>query len=75
MGRADRRNRRRALLAERFYELIPITSAFAEELQAMHPFGNVVYKISVSGRVLLQALNSGVSKLPAAAGQFPQSLG
>ena len=37
----------------------------------MHPFGNVVYKISVSGRVLLQALNSGVSKLPAAAGQFP----
>ena len=41
----------------------------------MHPFGNVVYKISVSGRVLLQALNSGVSKLPAAAGQFPQVSG
>ena len=41
----------------------------------MHPFGNVVCKISVSGRVLLQALNSGVSKLPAAAGQFPQVSG
>jgi len=41
----------------------------------MHPFGNVVCKIAVSGRVLLDALNSGVSKLPAAAGQFPQVSG
>src|SRR3954468_14190016 len=39
------------------------------------PFSNVVCKIAVTGRVILDALNSGVSKLPAAAGQFPQVSG
>jgi 2',3'-cyclic-nucleotide 2'-phosphodiesterase (5'-nucleotidase family) len=57
---------------DRVYEAGPLTR---RTLLAMHPFGNVVCKISVSGRVLLQALNSGVSKLPAAAGQFPQVSG
>ncbi|PYR38538.1 MAG: bifunctional metallophosphatase/5'-nucleotidase, partial [Acidobacteria bacterium] len=32
------------------------------------PFGNVVCVISVSGRILLDALNAGVSRLPAVAG-------
>src|SRR6185436_14034788 len=44
-------------------------------LLEIHPFGNVVCKIEVAGRVVLEALNSGVSKLPAAAGQFPQVSG
>jgi 5'-nucleotidase len=39
------------------------------------PFTNVICKVAVPGRVVLQALNSGVSRLPAAAGQFPQVSG
>jgi len=39
------------------------------------PFGNVVCVISVSGRILLDALNAGVSRLPAVAGRFPQVSG
>jgi 5'-nucleotidase / UDP-sugar diphosphatase len=34
-----------------------------------------VCKIAVPGRVVLQALNNGVSRLPGAAGQFPQVSG
>jgi 5'-nucleotidase / UDP-sugar diphosphatase len=41
----------------------------------MHPFGGVICKVAVPGRIVLQALNSGVSKLPATAGQFPQVSG
>lgn len=41
----------------------------------IHPFGNVVCTLSVPGRVLLQALEHGVSRLPASAGQFPQVSG
>jgi 5'-nucleotidase/UDP-sugar diphosphatase len=44
-------------------------------LLAMHPFGNVVVKIEVPGRVLLEALRHGVSRLPGAAGFFPQVSG
>jgi 2',3'-cyclic-nucleotide 2'-phosphodiesterase (5'-nucleotidase family) len=44
-------------------------------LLAMHPFGNVVCKVEVPGAVLLQALNHGVARFPAAAGQFPQVSG
>ena len=44
-------------------------------LLEMHPFGNVVCKLAVPGRVVLAALNHGVSRLPAAAGQFPQVSG
>jgi 5'-nucleotidase len=61
-----------SIRGDRVYEAGPLTR---RTLLAMHPFGNVVCKISVSGRVLLQALNSGVSKLPAAAEQFPQVSG
>jgi 2',3'-cyclic-nucleotide 2'-phosphodiesterase (5'-nucleotidase family) len=44
-------------------------------LLAIQPFGNVVCVVEVPGRVLLAALNHGVSKLPASAGQFPQVSG
>jgi 5'-nucleotidase len=45
------------------------------DLLQMHPFGNTVCKVAVTGRILLEALNSGVARLPAAAGQFPQVSG
>ena len=38
----------------------------------IHPFGNTVCKIAVTGRALLEALNHGVGRLPDTAGQFPQ---
>jgi 5'-nucleotidase len=44
-------------------------------LLEIHPFDNVVVKLSMPGRVVLQALNSGVDRLPAAAGMFPQVSG
>ena len=44
-------------------------------LIAVHPFGDVIAKVAVPGRVLLQALNSGVSKWPSASGRFPQISG
>lgn len=44
-------------------------------LVEMHPFGGVICKVAVPGRVVLEALNNGVSKLPATAGQFPQVSG
>jgi 5'-nucleotidase/UDP-sugar diphosphatase len=41
----------------------------------MHPFGGVICKVAVTGRIVLQALDSGVAKLPVTAGQFPQVSG
>jgi 2',3'-cyclic-nucleotide 2'-phosphodiesterase (5'-nucleotidase family) len=41
----------------------------------MHPFGGFICKVAMPGRIVLQALNSGVSKLPTTAGQFPQVSG
>jgi 5'-nucleotidase len=41
----------------------------------IHPFGNVVCTVSVPGRVVTAALEHGVSRLPATAGQFPQVSG
>jgi 2',3'-cyclic-nucleotide 2'-phosphodiesterase (5'-nucleotidase family) len=61
-----------AIRGDRVYPAGPITR---RTLLAMHPFGNVNCKISVTGRVLLAALNSGVSKLPTGSGQFPQVSG
>ena len=61
-----------SIRGDRVYPAGPITG---RTLLAMHPFGNTVCTIEVNGRVLLQALNSGVSKLPNAAGQFPQVSG
>ena len=50
----------------------PLTRRQLLELQ---PFGNINCTLSVSGQTVLDALESGVSKLPAAAGQFPQVSG
>jgi 5'-nucleotidase len=41
----------------------------------IHPFGNVVCTLAVPGRVLIEALEHGVARLPATAGQFPQVSG
>jgi 5'-nucleotidase/UDP-sugar diphosphatase len=57
---------------DRLYPSGPLTRRM---LLSIHPFGNVVCKIAVSGRVLLQALNHSVSKLPGGSGQFPQLSG
>ena len=55
--------------------LYPAGSLTRRTLLEIHPFGNVVCKIQVPGRVVLEALAFGVSKLPAAAGHFPQVSG
>ena len=56
----------------RVYPAGPLTR---RTLLSIHPFGNVACKIAVTGQVLLDALNHGVSKLPGGAGQFPQVSG
>jgi 5'-nucleotidase len=53
----------------------PAGSISRRMLLEMHPFGNVVCMIEVSGGLLLQALNHGVSRLPLAGGSFPQVSG
>jgi 5'-nucleotidase/UDP-sugar diphosphatase len=57
---------------DRVYPAGPLTR---RTLLTIHPFGNVVTKLQVPGRVIVSALNAGVSKLPASAGQFPQVSG
>jgi 2',3'-cyclic-nucleotide 2'-phosphodiesterase (5'-nucleotidase family) len=44
-------------------------------LLSIHPFGNIVCKVAVNGRVLREALLQGVSKLPLGDGRFPQLSG
>jgi 5'-nucleotidase len=61
-----------SIRGDRVYPAGPITRRMLIEI---HPFSNVICKLSVPGRVVLQALNNGVSKLPASAGQFPQVSG
>ena len=61
-----------SIRGDRVYPPGPLTRRTVIE---MHPFGSVICKVAVPGRVVLQALNSGVSKLPATAGQFPQVSG
>ena len=41
----------------------------------IHPFDNVICVLALPGRVVLEALNYGVSSLPAANGKFPQVSG
>ena len=57
---------------DRIYPAGPLTR---RTLVALHPFGNVVCTVRVTGRTLLSALNHGVSKLPASNGAFPQVSG
>ena len=61
-----------SIRGDRIYPAGPLTR---RTLVAMHPFGNVVCKVEITGVVLLQALNNGVAKMPATAGQFPQVSG
>jgi len=61
-----------SIRGDRVYPAGPLTR---RTLLAMHPFGNVVCAVEVTGAVLLAALNNGVAKLPALAGQFPQVSG
>ena len=61
-----------SIRGDRIYPAGPISR---RTLIAMHPFGNTIAKIEIPGRVLLDALTHGVSRLPATAGQFPQVSG
>jgi 5'-nucleotidase len=61
-----------SIRGDRVYAAGPLTR---RSLLEMLPFGNVICKIAVPGRVVLEALNSGVSGLPASAGTFPQVSG
>jgi 5'-nucleotidase len=61
-----------SIRGDRVYSAGPLARRTLVEI---HPFGGVICKVAVSGRIILQALNSGVSKLPATAGQFPQVSG
>ena len=56
----------------REYPAGPLTRRVLTEL---NPFSNVVCKIEITGAQLQAALNFGVSRLPAASGQFPQVSG
>ena len=60
------------LRGSRVYPAGPVSRRM---LLTIQPFGNVVCKVAVTGKVLLDALNNGVSKLPLAAGLFPQVSG
>jgi 5'-nucleotidase/UDP-sugar diphosphatase len=61
-----------SIRGDRVYPAGPIAR---RTLVEMHPFGGVICKVEVAGRVVLQALNNGVAKYPASAGQFPQVSG
>ena len=45
------------------------------ELLTMHPFGNKLCEIEVTGRTIVDALKSATESWPAAAGRFPQVSG
>jgi 5'-nucleotidase len=57
---------------DRVHTAGPITRRQVIEI---HPFGNTVCTLEASGRAILAALTHGVSRLPAASGQFPQVSG
>lgn len=61
-----------SIRGDRIYPAGPVSR---RTLLAAHPFGNVVTKVEIPGRVLLQALTFGVSRLPATSGGFPQVSG
>ena len=55
--------------------LFPAGPLTRRTLIEIHPFDNVVCVLELPGRVVLEALNHGVSSLPAANGMFPQVSG
>ncbi len=61
-----------SIRGNRIYPAGPLTRKMLVE---MHPFDNVICKLAMPGRVLLEALNIGVARLPLASGQFPQVSG
>jgi 5'-nucleotidase len=61
-----------SIRGDRIYPAGPISR---RTIIAIHPFGGVICKLEVTGRVLVQALNAGVAKLPASEGRFPQVSG
>jgi len=61
-----------SIRGDRIYPAGPLKR---RDLVAMLPFGNVTCVVAISGRIVLDALNHGVSALPAANGWFPQISG
>ena len=61
-----------SIRGDRVYPAGPVTRRM---LVALHPFDNVICIVAVPGRIVLEALDHGVSKFPAAAGMFPQVSG
>ena len=61
-----------SIRGNRIFPAAPLTRRTLVEI---HPFDNVIVTLSMPGRVVLQALNTGTEKLPAPAGAFPQVSG
>jgi 5'-nucleotidase len=55
--------------------VVPPGPLTRRNLIAMHPFNNIVCTLEVTGATLLAILEHGVSRLPIAAGHFPQVSG
>jgi 5'-nucleotidase len=53
----------------------PVGPLLRRAVVEIHPFGNLVCKVRVPGRVILEALEHGVARLPAPAGEFLQISG
>ena len=61
-----------SIRGNRLFAAGPLTRRTLVEI---HPFDNVICVLALPGRVVLEALNHGVSSLPAADGRFPQVSG
>jgi 5'-nucleotidase len=61
-----------SIRGNRIFPAGPLTRRTLVEIQ---PFANVICTLALPGRVVLEALNHGVSRLPAADGRFPQVSG
>ena len=61
-----------SIRGNRVFPAGPLTRRMLIEI---HPFDNVTCLLELPGRVVLEALNHGVSSLPAANGRFPQVSG
>jgi 5'-nucleotidase/UDP-sugar diphosphatase len=61
-----------SIRGDRVFPAGPLTR---RTLLEIHPFDNVICVLALPGRVVLEALNHGVSSLPAANGRFPQVSG
>lgn len=61
-----------SIQGDRVYPAGPLSR---RTLLTITPFGNVVCKVAVTGRVILEALNNSVSRMPSTDGRFPQVSG